>query len=212
MGSPTGVFPMGRTRCRRPVEPNVLATMTGAGSASSWRARFVVILGLAFTTGLLLKTLLFLCHCRRLDQRHSFLSSVDLVLPDMFRDWMRPASLAVLSLAGYSSATLLYVASYSGNITTLNLTIPSDSASAATLTTISSHGGCTPDPAWLTLDYSNALLYCTGEGIFIANGSLSVYKTSPEGPLTQLSKVSTIKGPVSAFIYGGDRRALVLAH
>lgn len=126
---------------------------------------------------------------------------------------------AALSLAGattlgpYSaSATLLYASSYSGTVTTLNLTLPTGAGGAnASLEAVSSSRGCAPNPSWLTLDAAAGVLYCTDEGLSTRNGTLSSFRTSKSGVLAQLDKVDTINGPVSAVIYGEGGRGLALA-
>ncbi|KAL1845853.1 hypothetical protein VTK73DRAFT_423 [Phialemonium thermophilum] len=110
---------------------------------------------------------------------------------------------------GVSSATLLYVASYAGNITTLNLTLHSNTSGS--LHAVSSTDGCAPNPSWLTLDRANSTLYCLDEGLNVHKGTLSSYKTSEDGTLARLDKVDTIWGPVYGAIYGSGGRGLALA-
>lgn len=115
----------------------------------------------------------------------------------------------VLSLALWTSscatATLLYVSSYSGTVTTLNLT-------GSVLESVASTDGCAGSPSWLTLDYLTAVLYCTDEGLTTGEGSLSSFSTNEDGSLVQLDQVSTIVGPVAAAIYGRCGRGLALPH
>ena len=114
--------------------------------------------------------------------------------------------LALLPAA--SSATLLYVASYSGTVTTLNLTIPSGSPS---LRSVASSPGCGSDPSWLTLDKATSTLYCLNEGRSSPNGSLASFGTNLSGSLTLKSSVTTPDGPVSAVIYGKGGSGIALA-
>ncbi|KAH6659535.1 Lactonase, 7-bladed beta-propeller-domain-containing protein [Truncatella angustata] len=114
------------------------------------------------------------------------------------------AGLLSLPLVISSSATLLYVSSYAGTVTTLNLTLPSvDNTTTAALEAISSSTGCASSPSWLTLDSTKSVLYCTDEGLTTPLGSLSSFQTNSDGNLVQLDQLSVISGPVSAIIYGG---------
>ena len=108
-------------------------------------------------------------------------------------------------------ATNLYVASYAGNITTLQLTAESGSYQ---LQSVHENGGCAPNPSWLTLDQSRGYLYCQDEGLTAPNGSLSSYSVAQDGKLTLLDKAATITGPVNSVIYGNRNgaRALALPH
>ena len=130
----------------------------------------------------------------------------------MFRNFLAAAGVVATALPHASSATLLYVSSYSGTITTLNLTGATTTTGApASLQFIASTTDCAPNPSWLTLDYPNSTLYCTNEGINSRNGSLSAFKTNDDGTLVHLDTVTTIQGPVSAAIYGEGGRGLALA-
>jgi hypothetical protein len=120
---------------------------------------------------------------------------------------------AALALPYSSSATLLYVSSYAGTITTLSLSLPASSNATGEghLRAIASTQGCAPNPSWLTLDYPKSILYCADEGLTGPNGTLSSYKTSENGTLVQLDKIDTLSGPVSTVIYGTGGRGLALA-
>lgn len=124
------------------------------------------------------------------------------------------AGALVFALPGATSASssLLYVASYSGTITTFNLTLPGKCRSTgASLQPVATNGGCAPNPSWLTLDHANSTLYCLDEGLNVRNGSLSSYITADDGSLVQVDKITTIKGPVSGVIYGTGGRGIALA-
>jgi len=108
-----------------------------------------------------------------------------------------------------SSATLLYVASYTGTVTTLNLT--TTTCGQPSLEFVASSGACAPNPSWLTLDKSTSTLYCLNEGINFPNGSLASFQTSASGALTPLSNITTPWGPVNGVIYGKKGDGLVLA-
>jgi hypothetical protein len=117
------------------------------------------------------------------------------------------AGTLALALPSATSASLLYVASYAGNVTTFNLTLSTE----ASLDVVATTDGCAPNPSWLTLDYPNATLYCLDEGLSTVNGTLSSYSTKDDGSLVQLDKVNTINGPVNGAIYGTNGHGLVLA-
>lgn len=144
-------------------------------------------------------------------QRHSCASAAILLLPNMMRDLLAPAGLLPLLLSSPAAATLLYASSYSGAITTLNLTLSADNATQSVLQSLSSSDGCAPSPSWLTLDHANSRLYCTDEGLTTNVGTVSSFSTGPEGVLQQLAKTETISGPVSAVIYGDKGQGLAVA-
>jgi len=130
--------------------------------------------------------------------------------------------LALTTLTLQASATFLYAASYSGDVTTLNLTLAESTPSRArcngatkppangTLVEVSSTNGCAGSPAWLELDYDNALLYCSDEGLTKATGSMSSFRTTDDGELILLNKINTKQGPVSSVLYG--KGGLAVAH
>lgn len=123
-------------------------------------------------------------------------------------------SLAALLMAGAATASkLLYVSSYAGTITTLNMTDTTPSGgNAPAMKAISTNQGCSPSPSWLTLDYKNAALYCVDEGLSTPGGSLSSFRTNCDGSLKNLGKITTAGGPVSAVIYGAKGHGLAMAH
>lgn len=73
--------------------------------------------------------------------------------------------------------------------------------------------GCAGSPSWLTLDPADDVFYCLDEGNQTPNGSVTAFKTSPDGELTVLSDHETITGQVSSVLYGEESsRAIALAH
>lgn len=122
------------------------------------------------------------------------------------------AGLLSTSLVTSSLATHLYVSSYAGTITTLDLSLPSGNTSTAQLEAISTSTGCNSSPSWLTLDYRNSILYCLDEGLSTPLGSLSSLRTNDDGSLAPLDQISVISGPVSSVIYGDAGDGLALAH
>lgn len=108
---------------------------------------------------------------------------------------------------------LLYVASYSGLVTTLNLSLAEYRNTPVKLETLSTTDGCAGSPSWLTLDWYNGVLYCTDEGLKDGKyGSLASFATHDNGTLTLLAKTSTAFGPVSAIMYGEWDYGLAVAH
>ncbi|OAA65948.1 YkgB protein [Niveomyces insectorum RCEF 264] len=127
-----------------------------------------------------------------------------------------------LGLPQQAAAVLVYVTSYAGTLTSLNLTLSaapwSNATNAtthagpkATITSLAVNDGCAPQASWLTLDKPNGILYCLDESFGNPNGSLSSYQTSANGTLTQLKRVKTPSGPVYATIYGAGGRGLAVA-
>ncbi|KAI9902782.1 hypothetical protein N3K66_002134 [Trichothecium roseum] len=118
-------------------------------------------------------------------------------------------AVASLLLAGGAQASLLYVASYSGYVSTLNLT--DDGSGAKTLESVAESDGCSTAPSWLTLDKEKAVLYCLDEGFGTwPNGSFASLQTNDDGSLTLLDKEVTINGPVSAVPFGES--GIAVAH
>lgn len=118
---------------------------------------------------------------------------------------------SLLALGATASATNLFVADYSGNITSLQL---SEENGNYNLTTAHVNNGCAPNPSWLTLDSARGLLFCLNEGLATPNGSLASFSINTDGSLRQVANETTINGPVSGAIYGEPtgQRAIALAH
>ncbi|EME86506.1 uncharacterized protein MYCFIDRAFT_210512 [Pseudocercospora fijiensis CIRAD86] len=118
---------------------------------------------------------------------------------------------ALLALGATASATVLFVADYSGNITSLSLTHSNGNYS---LEAIHTNDGCAPNPSWLTIDPARGHLYCLNEGLSSPNGSLASFSINSDGSLKQITNQTTPNGPVSAVIYGepAGRRAIALGH
>ncbi|KIH91702.1 hypothetical protein SPBR_01790 [Sporothrix brasiliensis 5110] len=129
---------------------------------------------------------------------------------------MRFSSALALAVAQPVAAVLVYVTSYSGTLTSLNLTLThgkanSTSGPKARIQQLAVNAGCAPQASWLTLDKPNGILYCLDESFGNPNGSLSSYKTSANGTLTQLKRVETPAGPVYATLYGAGGKGLAVA-
>lgn len=125
-------------------------------------------------------------------------------------------SLAALLLASGAAVAsdLLYVTSYAGTITTLNMTATSPAGGKyPAMKSVAANTGCKESPSWLTLDHAGAVLYCIDEGLSTANaGTLSSYRTNSDGTLSQLNKVKTAGGPVSGVFYGDKGHGFAMAH
>ncbi|CAJ2513887.1 Uu.00g020060.m01.CDS01 [Anthostomella pinea] len=147
------------------------------------RAGLIVVLGVTFLLGLSVFTSQFGQPFENQDN------------PAMWKG-TSPAGLLSAGLAASASATLLYVSSYAGTVTTLNLRLPSRNATA-TLETISTSTGCGGSPSWLTLDYSKTFLFCADEGLTEQTGGLASFLTNPNGTLTPLTRLDVLLGPVS---------------
>ena len=117
--------------------------------------------------------------------------------------------LASALLPSAASASLLYVTSYGGTVSTFNLTSPA--ANSTDLKWLASTEACNPAPSWLTLDRANSTIYCLGEGSQKEGGSITSFRTANNGSLVPLARVKTIDGPVSAVIYGEGGRGLAVA-
>ncbi|TVY56428.1 putative 6-phosphogluconolactonase [Lachnellula suecica] len=111
----------------------------------------------------------------------------------------------VSSIAAYVAAeatkaqtAMLYVSSYDGNISTINVA-PSQGHLQLNVTSI--NNGCAPDPSWLLLH--KGILFCGDEGFPTPNSSiLASFNTTPSGKLQQLSNVTTLNGNVNSAIFG----------
>ena len=108
-----------------------------------------------------------------------------------------------------TGATNLYVSSYIGTITSLQLNRHHNGVYE--LETVAVNNGSYPNPSWLTKDEYNDVVYCADEGLTVLNGSLASYKTSPSGDLTQIDRHTVISGPVHSVVYNNGK-ALAVAH
>jgi len=113
-------------------------------------------------------------------------------------------------LAVTVSATKLYVSSYAGNITTLNLT---NSNGIYNLAQIGTNNGCAPNASWLQIDVKYQNLYCLDENsASLTNGSLNSFKIDEtSGALTQVKRLVTPAAPVNSIIYTSPNGSQILA-
>ncbi|KAI2621461.1 putative isomerase YbhE [Hypomontagnella submonticulosa] len=168
----------------------------------------IVTVGVAFL-------LVFLLLAHQLTRSDQFSQSIDeLKYPTMWKG-IFPAELLSLGLAGSASATLLYVSSYAGTVTTLSLTLPDDDSAtgaAATLESISNSTDCGPNPSWLSLDTADNLLFCLDEGFVGPFGGVTSFSVNDDGSITKLNKLDVIQGPVSIAEFGNSGNGLAIAH
>jgi hypothetical protein len=122
---------------------------------------------------------------------------------------MRLQYLSLSGLATTSAATNLWVSSYAGTITSLQLNALPAGGYAINSTGVNT--GCGGSASWLTKDEINDVVYCVDEGLTTPNGSLSSFKIETSGALTPIDKHDSIPGPVSSVVYNGGK-ALAAAH
>lgn len=103
----------------------------------------------------------------------------------------------------------LFVSSYVGTISTLQLSKSTDGTYA--LETIAVNNVTTDNPSWLHKDPNNGVLYCLNEGLTVPNGSISSFKIGGDGSLNLLGNVPTINGPVGSVLFN-QGKTLAAAH
>ncbi|ESZ91540.1 hypothetical protein SBOR_8074 [Sclerotinia borealis F-4128] len=106
-------------------------------------------------------------------------------------------------------ASRLFVASYTGTVSTLSLTENADGAYS--LDVIATSAACAANPSWITLDHQRDVLYCSDRGLVASNGSLNSLKIQEDGSLAALDRVETPVGAVSTVLYA-DSTALAAAY
>ncbi|KAI9151366.1 YkgB protein [Paramyrothecium foliicola] len=106
--------------------------------------------------------------------------------------------------------TRLYVASYAGTVSTVELKSAGPNKASVLEVTYTANE-CAKTPSWLTLDQRKNLLYCTDRDLTSGNGTLNVFETSRKGKLTHLSRVPSIAGTVSSVAYGKNDNGLAVA-
>ncbi|KAI0538455.1 putative isomerase YbhE [Xylaria digitata] len=114
---------------------------------------------------------------------------------------------AGLSLAGSTSATLLYVTSYAGTVTTLDLV----EGATTKLETVASTTACGANPSWLALDYSKSFVYCLDEAWGQPTGAVTSFYTHANGTLAPLATTDLVAGPVSIAEFGVGGHGLAIA-
>ena len=104
-----------------------------------------------------------------------------------------------LALApSFAASTTLYVASYSGLVSTLDLALSDDGT--ASLSAVAESDACAGSPSWLELA-EDGLIYCSDEGISSTKGSVAALKRGDDG-LERVGKIDTEQGPVSSVRFG----------
>ncbi|KAI8628302.1 putative isomerase YbhE [Xylariaceae sp. FL1651] len=176
------------------------------GHERNVRSRSAGLRVVALGTACLVVFLLFLIS----QPNCSFISVWD-PSASMWKSVFPTAAAAAGLLAGSASATLLYVTSYAGTVTTLDLVQSSVERSTATLETVTSTTACGTNPSWLALDYSKSLLYCLDEAWDKPAGTVTSFYTNANGSLTPLAEVEVIAGPVSIAEYGVGGHGLAIA-
>lgn len=123
---------------------------------------------------------------------------------------MRFSNVPLLGFATYSIATNLYVSSYAGTVTSLQLRSTHKGTYSLTQVAVDNAPGTAP--SWLEKDEFNSVVYSLDEGFSGPNGSISAFLTSANGQLTEIgSPLPVISGPVSSVTYNGGK-ALAVAH
>ncbi|KAI9846728.1 MAG: hypothetical protein M1838_001157 [Thelocarpon superellum] len=104
---------------------------------------------------------------------------------------------------GTSSPTLLYVACYTGQVTTLSLHQHQDGG--YDLSEVSRRSDSTASsPSCLALDDEHLTVFLVNEALKSPEGSLSSWKIDSNGALKEIDRVDTIPGGVSAAISGSS--------
>lgn len=105
------------------------------------------------------------------------------------------AAFHIVLVATLASATNLFIADYSGEITSVSLTEKNGNYSAMKTFT---NSNCAPNPSWLTIDANRGLFFCLNEGLATGtNGSISSFTIDTDGSLTHVRNATTLPGPVS---------------
>ncbi|KAI0813807.1 putative isomerase YbhE [Xylaria sp. FL0064] len=126
----------------------------------------------------------------------------------MWKSVVFPSAAAIAGLlAGSTSATLLYVTSYAGTVTTLDLV----EGATSKLETVTSTTACGANPSWLTLDYSKSFVYCLDEAWGQPTGAITSFYTHANGSLLPLATADLIAGPVNIAEFGVGGHGLAIA-
>jgi 6-phosphogluconolactonase (cycloisomerase 2 family) len=107
-----------------------------------------------------------------------------------------------------ATATHLYVSSFTGAITTLELS----RENGYSLKAVAVDHSAPLNTTWLLLNKPKGLLYSLEEGSDGHQiGFLATYKTSASGVLTQINRQSTVGGPVHQALYNSGK-AMAVPH
>ena len=126
---------------------------------------------------------------------------------------MLSTTTSLLALAASASARTLYVSSYTGAITTLNMTNPTNKTYQLAQVAVDNHSS--PNASWLELDAKNNNLFSLDENIIGLNGSINSYKVDPAtGLLKAVTRHATPAAPVNSALYTSPSgsQLLIVAH
>ncbi|KAH8678802.1 Lactonase, 7-bladed beta-propeller-domain-containing protein [Tricladium varicosporioides] len=118
------------------------------------------------------------------------------------------SSIHTCAIAQATGSTKLYVSSYAGTITSLDL---SKTAGGYSLKSVAVNTGSAPSTTWIEKDPTKSIIYVLDEGFTSPNGSFAAYTTSASGALTQINRLMTLGGPVSSVLYNGGK-SIAVAH
>lgn len=123
---------------------------------------------------------------------------------------MSVVSLAAATAVKAASTAILYAASYSGGITSLQLT---NTNSGYTLKNISIATECGANPVWLEHDKNNSILYCSDEAGTLGIFRVPALNSSTAGVLEALNEMGTSYAPVASTRFNiSDQPAIAFAN
>ncbi|KAB8289951.1 hypothetical protein EYC80_010278 [Monilinia laxa] len=109
----------------------------------------------------------------------------------------------VLALAGSRVlADRLFVASYTGEISTLSL--EKDAYGSYSLEVIATSTACAANSSWITLDHQRDTLFCADRGLVAKNGTLNSLKIQEDGSLVALDRIQTPVGAAATVMYANN--------
>ncbi|KAL8684950.1 MAG: hypothetical protein Q9218_008057, partial [Villophora microphyllina] len=127
---------------------------------------------------------------------------------------MRTTTLTSSVLAGLAAAvnlataTKLYVSSYAGTITTLNLTHVGNAS--YNLVSLDTNRDCGHNATWLELDLQHGNLFCLDEGIVSPDGTLTSFKVNKDNTLSRVIHANIPAAPVNSARLWGDNGTMLL--
>ncbi|KAL8719192.1 MAG: hypothetical protein Q9225_003771 [Loekoesia sp. 1 TL-2023] len=109
------------------------------------------------------------------------------------------------------SAARLYVSSYAGTITTLDLAKVGNASYQ--LARLDTNNGCSPNASWLQIDVKHRNLFCLDEGLTVGNGTLTSFKIKDNrnGSLSTVKHTVVPNAPVNSAIFNGPNGTQLLA-
>ncbi|KAL2074652.1 hypothetical protein VTL71DRAFT_8431 [Oculimacula yallundae] len=116
-----------------------------------------------------------------------------------------------LGLTSLTCASRLFVSSYSGNITTVELT---EKDNGVDLKAIFQSQGCAPSPSWLEYHGKTSTLFCADEGFPTPDhANFASFKVNADGSLKSLDQLATLNGGVNTVTYMlGKEKYMAIAH